>query len=96
MSRRPQPLTPVPDDTTRVARAALPKGNPDLTRRDALGTSFQDADLAALLPPEGQPSLPPWHLALVTILQFREHLTDRQAAEAVRARIDWQDLLGLE
>jgi transposase len=53
-------------------------------------------DFAALFPPEGQPSLPPWHLALVTILQFRENLTDRQAAEAVRARIDWKYLLGLE
>ena len=42
------------------------------------------------------PSLPPWRLALVTILQFRETLADRQAAEAVRARIDWKYLLGLE
>ena len=83
MSLRPQPVAPVPDDTTRVARAAFPKGNPYLTLRDALGTIFQDADFAALFPPEGQPSLPPWHLALVTILQFRENLTDRQAAEAV-------------
>jgi transposase len=96
MSLRPQPITPVPDDTTRVARAAFPKGNPYLALRDALGTIFQDADFAALFPPEGQPSLPPWQLALVTILQFRENLTDRQAAEAVRARIDWKYLLGLE
>jgi transposase len=96
MSLRPQPIAPVPDDTTRVARPAFPKGTPYLTLRDALGTIFQDADCAALFPPEGQPGLPPWHLALVTILQFREHLTDRQAAEAVRARIDWKYLLGLE
>jgi transposase len=40
--------------------------------------------------------LPPWRLALVTIMQFRENLADRQAAEAVRARIDWKYLLGLE
>ncbi len=32
----------------------------------------------------------------MTILQFRENLSDRQAAEAVRARIDWKYLLGLE
>src|SRR5687768_12662860 len=44
----------------------------------------------------GQPGLPPWRLALVTIMQFRETLADRQAAEAVRARIDWKYLLGLE
>jgi hypothetical protein len=35
-------------------------------------------------------------LALVTVMQFRENLSDRQAAEAVRARIDWKYLLGLE
>jgi len=29
-------------------------------------------------------------------MQFREHLADRQAAEAVRARIDWKYLLSLE
>jgi hypothetical protein len=33
---------------------------------------------------------------LVTIMQFRENLADRQAAEAVRARIDWKYLLSLE
>ena len=43
----------------------------------------------------GQPAYAPWHLALVTLLQFREGLSDRQAAEAVRARIDWKYLLGL-
>jgi len=40
--------------------------------------------------------LPPWRLALVTVLQFRENLSARQAADAVRARIDWKYLLGLE
>jgi len=95
MSLRPQPIAPVPEETIRVARAAFPKGHPYLTFRDALGTIFQDTDFAALFPLEGHPGLPPWRLALVTILQFREHLTDRQAAEAVRARIDWKYLRGL-
>ena len=31
-----------------------------------------------------------------TLLQFREHLADRQAVEVVRARIDWKYLLWLE
>jgi transposase len=96
MSLRPQPIAPVPEETIRVARAAFPQGNPYLTFRDALGTIFQDTDVAPLLPLEGHPGLPPWRLALITILQFRDHLTDRQAAEAVRARIDWKYLLGLE
>ena len=96
MSLHPHVITPVPEETARVARAAFPKGHPYLTFRDALGTIFQDEDFAALFPAWGQPGLPPWRLALVTLMQFREHLADRQAAEAVRARIDWKYLLSLE
>jgi len=96
MSLHPHVIAPVPEETARVARAAFPKGHPYLTLRDALGTIFQDEDFAALFPIGGQPGLPPWRLALVTIMQFRETLADRQAAEAVRARIDWKYLLSLE
>src|SRR6059036_2221567 len=96
MSLHPHVIEPVPEDTARVAHAAFPKGHPYLTCRDALGTIFQDEDFAALFPAWGQPGLPPWRLALVTIMQFRENLADRQAAEAVRARIDWKYLLSLE
>src|SRR5919198_282785 len=95
MSLRPHALEPVPEETARVARAAFPKGNPYLSLRDTLGTIFRDDDFATCFPLDGQPGLPPWRLALVTIMQFREHLADRQAAEAVRARIDWKYLLGL-
>jgi transposase len=96
MSLRPHVIEPVPDETARVAHAAFPKGHPYLTFRDILGTIFQDEDFAAVFPAWGQPGLPPWRLALVTIMQFRENLADRQAAEAVRARIDWKYLLSLE
>src|SRR5256886_6699819 len=96
MSLHPHALAPVPEETARVASAAFPKGNPYLLWRDTLGTIFQDADFAALFPLVEQPGLPPWRLALVTIMQFRENLADRQAAEAVRARIDWKYLLGLD
>jgi transposase len=96
MSLKPYPIQSVPAETARVARAAFPHGSPYLTFRDALGTIFQDEDFAALFPAWGQPALPPWRLALITIMQFREQLSDRQAAEAVRARIDWKYLLGLE
>jgi transposase len=96
MSLHPHIIEPVPDETARIAQAAFPKGHPYLTFRDALGTIFQDEDFPTLFPAWGQPGLPPWRLALVTIMQFRENLADRQAAEAVRARIAWKYLLSLE
>src|SRR4051795_6498081 len=96
MALQPRPIPPVPDDTARVARAAFPKGNPYLRLRDELGAVFGDDDFADLYPRRGQPALPPWRLALVTVLQFREDLSDRRAADAVRSRIDWKYLLGLE
>jgi transposase len=80
----------VPDDTARIARAAFPRGNPYLLLRDRLGPVFDDAGFADLYPRRGQPAYTPWRLALVTLMQFREGLSDRQAAEAVRARIDWK------
>jgi transposase len=95
MSLKPTPIQPVPEETARVARAAFPKGNPYLTLRDQLGVIFQDDDCVDLYPNDGHPGLSPWRLALITIIQFRENLADRQAAEAVRARIDWKYLLGL-
>src|SRR5919199_763127 len=96
MSLHPQPIAPVPKQTAQIAHAAFPKGNPYLTLRDQLGTIFQDEDFATLFPAWGYPGLSPRRLALVTFIQFRENLSARQAAEAVRARIDWKHLLGLD
>jgi transposase len=97
MSLHPQhPIPPVPKQTARIAQAAFPKGSPYLTLRDKLGTVFADRDFADLYPEQSQPGYPPWRLALITVMQFREGLSDRQAADAVRARIDWKYLLGLE
>jgi transposase len=96
MSLHPQQsIPPVPDETARVARAAFRTRNPYLILRDRLGTLFTDADFADLYPKRGQPAYAPWRLALVTLMQFREGLSDREAAEAVRARIDWKYLLSL-
>jgi len=97
MSLQPQqPIPPVPDDTARIARAACGTRSPYLILRDRLGNLFTNADFADLYPKRGQPAYAPWRLALVTVLQFREGLSDRQAAEAVRARIDWKYLLALD
>ncbi len=96
MSLKPQAICPVPQETVRVARAAYPKGNLYIQMREVLGSIYTDEDFADLFPKEGQPAQAPWRLALVTVLQFLENLSDRQAANAVRGRIDWKYLLGLD
>ena len=96
MSLQEQAIPDIPAETRRVARAIFPKGNIDMKMRDALGTLYRDEDFTDLFPPDGQPALAPWRLALVGLMQFAENLTDRQAADAVRSRIDWKYALSLE
>ena len=96
MSLLPQIVYEVPEETARVARAAFPKSNPYLRLADTLGVIYQDGDFAQLFPFTGQPAMAPVRLALTTILQFAEGLSDRQAADAVRGRIDWKYLLCLQ
>jgi len=85
----------IPEETVRVAKAAFPKGNVYIKMRDELGVLYQDSQFADLFPTHGQMALSPGVLALVTVMQFAEGLSDRQAAEAVRARIDWKYALNL-
>ena len=96
MSLHPISGREVPADRAAVARAAFPHGNVCLRLRDALGSIFADEQFAGLFPTSGQPAWCPWRLALVTLLQFGENLSDRRAADAVRSRIDWKYLLGLD
>jgi transposase len=95
MSLNPCPIDLVPPETARVARAAFPKGNRYMTMRDELGVLYANDLFADLYPQVGHYGEPPWRLALVTLMQFSENLTDRQAADAVRGRIDWKYALGL-
>ena len=95
MSLHPHPIDPVPEPTARVAHAAFPKGSLAIRIRDELGVIYQDEQFAPLFPTRGQSAVAPWRLMLVTLLQFAEDLTDRQAAEAVRGSIDWKDALSL-
>ncbi len=85
----------IPEDTERVAKAAFPKGNRYLLLRDALGPLFTSTDFQHLFSTEGRPAEDPARLALITVLQFAERLSDEQAANAVRSRIDWKYLLAL-
>lgn len=86
MSLKALPIPPIPEETARVAHAVFPRGNVFMQIRDTLGTIYTDEAFADLFPTHGQPALAPWRLALVTIFQFMENLTDRQAAEAVGDR----------
>ncbi len=95
MSLHPAPVGPIPEETARVARAAFPAGNPYIRMWDALQSLVEDRALAHLFPRRGRPAEAPWRLTLVTIFQFAEDLSDRQAADAVRGRIDWKYALAL-
>ena len=95
MSLHPEPVGPVPEHTAQIARAAFPCGNPYLRVADRLGSIYRDAEFVDLYSKEGQPAEAAWRLALVTLFQFAEGLADRQAADAVRSRIDWKYALRL-
>lgn len=96
MSLKPQTIPVIPEMTVKVAKAAFRKGNPYMQMRETLGTFFSDDQFAQMYPADGQPAYSPWRLALISLMQFAENLTDRQAADAVRARIDWKYALSLE
>jgi transposase len=96
MSMHPQLFYVIPAETERVAHAAFPKGSAIMHIRDELGMLFSDTDFAALFSDVGHPALSPSRLLLITIFQFLEGLTDRQAADAVRRAIDWKYALALE
>ncbi|WP_438289529.1 IS1182 family transposase [Streptomyces sp. HUAS TT7] len=96
MSLRPRLPGEVPAQTAEVARLAFPKGCLCMRIREVIGPLFADEDFVDLFPRRGQPAWPPHQLAIVSVLQFVEGLSDRQAATALRGRIDWKFLLGLE
>jgi transposase len=96
MSLKPELVPLIPEETKRIATDSFPKGNTYMRMRDELGTFFEDEQFASLFPSQGQPAESPWRLALICVMQFAENLSDRQAADAVRARIDWKYALSLE
>ena len=96
MSLQPGIMGEVPEETARVAKACIPSGRRSMRLRDTLGTIFEDHEFADLFPRRGKPAQAPWRLALVCLVQYMEELTDRQAADAVRSRMDIKYVLGLE
>jgi len=95
MSLKQTAITEIPEDTARVAKAVFKKGHRYLLLRDAFGELFSSEDLRGLFHAEGRPAIDPARLALSTVIQFAENLSDERMADAVRARIDLKYLLAL-
>ena len=96
MSIRPRLGVEVPELTARVARAANPAGTTAMWVRDRLDGLWDDEDFAGWYPRDGRPGISPAQLATVSVLRFLLDLPDRDAAEAVRCRIDFKYALGLD
>jgi len=96
MSLQPMPFPDLPENTARVAQRAFRKGNTYLTIGDEIGHIFRDEDFQDLYAVDGAPALSPAQLVLVLIFQALEGLSDREAAEAVQARMDWKYALHLD
>ncbi|MET7390631.1 transposase [Streptomyces sp. NPDC005529] len=86
----------VPEWTARVVRSAFPRGTLALRVREVLGPVFEDEVFAAAFLRRGRPAVSPWALTLVSVVQYTESLSDRQAADQVTARMGWKLLLGLQ
>src|SRR5207237_3961194 len=96
VAMQPDPWPEVPDGTAKNAKRAFRKGSVAMRARDELGAWYQDEAFRVTDGTRGAPGISPAQLAMVTVLQFTENLTDRQAADAVRGRLDWKYCLGLE
>lgn len=94
MSLKPKPPRAMPEEVRKL-RHLLPKDSVYLLVGDKLYEQYNEEDYADLYHAEGQPGLSPVLLAFVTVFQFLEKLSDRQAAEAVRVRLDWKYALHL-
>ena len=91
---QPQPWPEVPAGTAKIAKRAFRKGSLAMRARDELGAWYQDEAFSVTYGTRGAPGVSPAQLAMITVLQFTEDLTDRQAADAVRGRLDWVVLPG--
>ena len=90
LSLHPRSGGQVPSLTAQIARASNPGGTTAMWVRDRLEGLWCDEDFADWYPRDGRPGLSPAQLATVCVLQFLLGLSDRQAAEAVRCRIDFK------
>jgi transposase len=85
----------MPEETKRIGRKLLKENDPYRLMGDQLFEQLHEADYADLYSAEGKPGISPVLLALVSVFQFMEKLADRQAAQALRMRLDWKYALHL-
>lgn len=95
MSLKPQPPRPMPEETASVVSPLLSPDSPYKLVGDELYEQYDEADYVDLYSPEGKPAISPVDLSFVTVFQFMENLSDREAAEALRLRLDWKYALHL-
>lgn len=93
---RPSAIPEIPAETVRIARSAFPRGATFMRLRDELGVLLVNQDFTQVYSSRGQPAAAPWRLTLVTVMQFVENLSDRQAADAVRGHLAWKYALSLD
>ena len=95
MSLKLEAPRPMPADTALVGSKLLPANSPYRLIGEKLYEQYRDEDFADLYSHEGKPAISPVILAFVIVFQFLEKLSDRQAAEAMRMRLDWKYALHL-
>ena len=90
-----RPPWPMPEETRRIGKNLLDKGDPFRLIGDQLFEKLNEEEFADLYSSEGKPGISPVILAFVSVFEFMERLADRQAAQALRMRLDWKYALHL-
>jgi len=89
-------LPEIPEETARIAKILFPQGNKYMWLRDELGAIYKDTQFTSLYPKSGQLAEQPWRLAMMSVIQYMENYTDRQATEELKVRIDLKYALSLD
>ena len=85
----------MPEATGRIGKLLLKENDPYRLIGDQLFERWEEEEFADLYSHEGKPGYSPVILAFVSVFQFMERLADRQAAQALRMRLDWKYALHL-
>ena len=95
MSFKPKPPRPMPKELAVLGPKLLRPDSPYRLVGEQVYEQYDEADYVDLYHAEGKPAISPVLLSFVTAFQYMENLSDREAAEAVRMRLDWKYALHL-